>query len=67
VNKDFSDFMESMESKDWSLAAEQIYERITAVDAKDPHTLESLVSNIIKAEITTMLTILREYHDWVSS
>lgn len=55
--KDFNDFMKTINSKDWSLVAESIGEK---VQGKNPQEA------MILANLLATTTILKEYHEWVN-
>jgi|GEM_PF-5138665 len=55
--KNFDDFMKIINSKDWSLVAEDISEKI---ENKNPQ--EAMVIT----NIYTTATLLREYHEWLN-
>lgn len=56
--KNFSDFMESLNNKDWSPFLEQLRETF---DSKDPEQAK------IEGMIKIFTVVLREYHDWLHS
>ena len=58
MDKDFSEFMKLMDSKDWSKVVDSISTHCEKVDGK---TGKSIYANL---ELT--LTVLREYHDWIN-
>lgn len=57
MKKDFNDFMALMNSKDWSLVAKSITEK---VEGKTPEEAMLLIN------IYASTTILKEYHEWVN-
>lgn len=58
MSKNFDEFLRLIDSKDWSLVAEQI---ASNVDSTEP------ISAIIKANLLAFTTVLREYHEWLHS
>ena len=54
--KDFNDFMETIDSKDWSLVVESIAKKIEGKTHEESLILASLLANT---------TILKEYHEWL--
>ena len=58
LDKDFNDFMNQCDNKDWSKVIEDIGKKI---DSKDP------ITKFIQVNLEFNLAVLREYHDWLNS
>jgi len=58
LDKDFNDFMNQCDNKDWSNVIEDIGKKI---DSKDP------ITKFIQVNLEFNLAVLREYHDWLNS
>lgn len=55
--KNFDDFMKTMDSKDWSLVAKSISEKVNG----------PVNPTEIQASLLLTATILKEYHNWLNS
>ena len=58
MDKDFNDFMNQCDNKDWSNVIEDIGKKI---DSKDQ------ITKFIQVNLEFNLAVLREYHDWLNS
>lgn len=65
MKKDFNDFMESMNNKDWSLVAEKLASDIQKATA-DGDSVKSLAA-FTNANMQFTLQVLSEYHNWLNS
>lgn len=57
MKKDFNDFMQSINSKDWTLVIDSISKKIQGKTREE---------SIILASILVNTTILKEYHEWMN-
>ncbi|MDB2161816.1 hypothetical protein PMX22_18670 [Clostridium butyricum] len=57
MKKDFNDFMQSINSKDWNLVIDSISKKIQGKTREE---------SIILASILVNTTILKEYHEWMN-
>jgi chemotaxis methyl-accepting protein methylase len=57
MDKNFDDFMKTLDSKDWSKVLESISKQ---TEGKDPKQA------LIHANFYTTTVLLREYHEWLN-
>lgn len=57
MKKDFNDFMQSINSKDWTLVIDSMSKKIEGKTREE---------SIILASILVNTTILKEYHEWMN-
>lgn len=65
MNKDFNDFVELMNNKDWSLVAEKLVRDIQ--QSASTGDLGNSIAAFTNANMQFTLQLLSEYHNWLNS
>ena len=62
LKKDFDDFMESMNNKNWSAISQRIKAYLEKVDMDNEHDIVQAIA-LVCIDVNTV--ILKEYHNWL--